>query len=82
MGLKQKRVGKASLGRYHLDSKRITLLNALIMRRAKGIAGISAPLDTSSCNIKAPSTTDFFIETFKKIKRFFTPDYPDMPVFA
>ena len=82
MGLKQKRVGRASLGLYHLDSERITLLNALIMRRAKGIAGISAPLDTSSCNIKAPSTTDFFIETFKKIKQFFTPDYPDMPVFA
>jgi len=32
MGLKQKRVGKAALGLYHLDVKRINLLNALIMR--------------------------------------------------
>jgi hypothetical protein len=79
MGLKQKRVGKAALGVYHLDVERITLLNALIMRRAKGLSGVSALLDTSSCSIKEPSTTEFFIETFKKIKRFFT---LDIPVFA
>ncbi|CZP46096.1 plasmid replication protein, CyRepA1 family [Legionella pneumophila] len=82
MGLKQKRVGKAALGLYHLDVERINLLNALIMRRAKGLAGISAPLDTSHCHLKEPSTTEFFIETFKKIKRFFTLDNPDIPVFA
>lgn len=82
MGLKQKRVGKAALGLYHLDVERINLLNALIMRRAKGLAGISAPLDTSNCRLKEPSTTEFFIETFKKIKRFFTLDNPDIPVFA
>ncbi len=82
MGLKQKRVGKAELGFYHLDVERINLLNALIMRRAKGLAGVSAPLDTSYCRLKEPSTTEFFIETFKKIKRFFTLDNPDIPVFA
>lgn len=82
MGLKQKRVGKAEHGLYHLDIERINLLNALIMRRAKGLAGISAPLDTSNCRLKEPSTTEFFIETFKKIKRFFTLDNPDIPVFA
>jgi len=82
MGLKQKRVGKAELGFYHLDVERINLLNALIMRRAKGLAGVSAPLDTSYCRLKEPSTTEFFIETFKKIKRFFTLDKPDIPVFA
>jgi hypothetical protein len=82
MGLKQKRVGKAEHGLYHLDVERINLLNALIMRRAKGLAGISAPLDTSNCRLKEPSTTEFFIETFKKIKRFFTLDNPDIPVFA
>ncbi|CEG59203.1 plasmid replication protein, CyRepA1 family [Legionella fallonii] len=82
MGLKQKRVGKAEHGFYHLDIERINLLNALIMRRAKGLAGISAPLDTSNCRLKEPSTTEFFIETFKKIKRFFTLDNPDIPEFA
>lgn len=82
MGLKQKRVGKAEHGLYHLDIERINLLNALIMRRAKGLAGISAPLDTSNCRLKEPSTTEFFIETFKKIKRFFTLDNPDIPVVA
>ncbi|WP_193786661.1 hypothetical protein, partial [Legionella drozanskii] len=61
---------------------RINLLNALIMRRAKGLAGVSAPLDTSSCSIKEPSTTEFFIETFRKIKRFFTQERPDIPVYA
>lgn len=82
MGLKQKRVGKAEHGLYHLDIERINLLNALIMRRAKGLAGVSAPLDTSNCRLKEPSTTEFFIETFKKIKRFFTLDNSDIPVFA
>ncbi|KTD71611.1 5' DNA primase TraC [Legionella steelei] len=82
MGLKQKRVGKAEHGLYHLDIERINLLNALIMRRAKGLAGVSAPLDTSYCRLKEPSTTEFFIETFKKIKRFFTLDNSDIPVFA
>jgi len=82
LGLKQKRVGRAALGIYHLDVERINLLNALIMRRAKGLAGVSMPLDTSSCAVKKPSTTDFFIETFKKIKRFFTLGSPDIPAFA
>ncbi len=82
MGLKQKRVGRAELGIYHLDSKRINLLNALIVRRAKGAAGISAPLDTSSCTTKEPSTTEFFIETFKKIKRFFTQKGTSIPAFT
>lgn len=57
-------------------------LNALIMRRAKGAAGISAPLDTSSCTTKEPSTTEFFIETFKKIKRFFTQKSTPIPEFT
>lgn len=82
MGLKQKRVGRAELGLYHLDAPRINLLNALIVRRAKGLAGVSAPLDTSSCSMKEPSTTEFFIETFRKIKKFFTRDCPDIPAFA
>jgi hypothetical protein len=82
MGLKQKRVGRAELGIYHLDIKRINLLNALIVRRAKGAAGISAPLDTSSCTTKEPSTTKFFIETFKKIKRFFTQKSTPIPAFT
>ncbi len=82
MGLKQKRVGRAALGLYHLDAPRINLLNALIMRRAKGVAGVSAPLDTSSCSIKEASTTEFFVETFRKIKQFFTKNSPDIPVFA
>jgi hypothetical protein len=72
MGLKQKRVGRAESGLYHLDIERITLLNALILRRAKGAAGITTPLDTSSCASKKTSTTDFFIEAFHSIKRFFT----------
>lgn len=82
MGLKQKRVGRAELGMYHLDIERVNLLNALIVRRTKGLSGVSTPLDTSSCTIKEPSTTKFFIETFKKIKRFFTQDGSDIPVFA
>ena len=82
MGLKQKRVGRSELGLYHLDVERINLLNALIVRRRKGFAGVSTPLDTSSCTVKEPSTTEFFIETFKKIKRFFTLDNPPLPAFA
>ena len=82
MGLKQKRTRRAELGLYHLDNERINLLNALIMRRAKGLAGISAPLDTSSCRIKEPSPTEFFIEAFKKIKQFFSLDCPNTPVFV
>jgi hypothetical protein len=80
MGLKQKRVGRAQLGVYHLDVERIHLLNALIVRRKSGIAGLSIPLDTSSCSIKAPSTAEFFIETFKKIKQFFTLNTNDCPM--
>lgn len=82
MGLKQKRVGRSELGLYHLDVERINLLNSLMVRRAKGLAGVSTPLDTSSCTVKEPSTTEFFIETFKKIKRFFTRDCPDIPAYA
>ena len=82
MGLKQKRVGRAELGLYHLDVERVSLLNALIMRRAKGLAGVSAPLDTSSCAIKEPTTAEFFIETFKKIKRFFTLEHSGSPTLA
>lgn len=82
MGLKQKRVGRAQLGVYHLDVERIHLLNALIVRRKSGVAGLSIPLDTSSCSIKAPSTAEFFIETFKKIKQFFTLNTNDCPMLA
>ncbi|MBA2649394.1 MAG: hypothetical protein H0U75_07330 [Legionella sp.] len=82
MGLKQKRVGRSQMGLYHLEAPRINLLNALILRRAKGLAGVTTPLDTSSCKIKEPSTTEFFIETFKKIKRFFTQDTTKIPAFA
>ena len=82
MGLKQKRVGRAQLGVYHLDVERTRLLNALILRRKNGVAGLSVPLDTSSCAIKEPTTAEFFIETFKKIKRFFTLEHSGNPAFA
>ena len=65
-----------------LDVERTRLLNALILRRKNGVAGLSTPLDTSFCAIKEPTTAEFFIETFKKIKRFFTQDCPDTPTFA
>ena len=82
LGLKQKRVGRSERGLYHLDVERIHLLNALILRRDKGIAGVSTPLDTSSCALKEPSTTEFFIETFRNIKEFFSLKPLDNPAFV
>ena len=77
MGLKQKRVGRTEHGMYQLDRARLDFLNALIARRANGVAGLYTPLDTASCRLKEPSTTEFFVNAFKKIKRFFTPDVVD-----
>ncbi|MDA0698192.1 MAG: hypothetical protein O2793_17585, partial [Proteobacteria bacterium] len=72
----------AECGVYHLDGERINLLNALIGRREKGFAGACVPLDTSSCSTKKPSTTEFFIESFRKIKRFLTTPGVDIPLLA
>jgi hypothetical protein len=72
LGLKQKRVGRAERGLYHLDIARVQLLNALVMRRRKGIAGVGMPLDVSSCAPKKASSLEFFGDVFRKIKGFFT----------
>ena len=82
MGLKQKRVGRASEGVYHLDPERNQLLNALLMRRKAGLAGLSAPLDTSSIAVKKETSVAFFIDCFKKIKDFFTPQLCNPPLLA
>lgn len=82
LGLKQKRVGRSELGIYQLEPSRVKLLNALIMRRKKGCAGISMPLDTSSCAIKELTNTDFFVATFRKIKEFILPKRFCEPVFS
>lgn len=72
LGLKQKRVGRAEDGIYHLDGNRTQLLNALLARRQSGMAGISTPLDTSSVNPKKETSVDFFVDCFRKVKNFFT----------
>jgi hypothetical protein len=72
LGLKQKRVGRADEGVYHLDVNRTQLLNALVLRRKGGLTSVTTPLDTSSVNAKKETTTAFFVECFTKIKNFFT----------
>lgn len=72
LGLKQKRVGRAEDGIYHLDSTRTQLLNALLARRQSGIAGISVPLDTSSITVRKETCSTFFVDCFRKVKQFFT----------
>lgn len=81
LGLKQKRVGKAGEGSYHLDSERIDLLNGLLLRRKAGMTGVTLPLNTSSVTVKKETPIDFFVDCFKKIKAFFTfyPDYMPLP---
>lgn len=72
LGLKQKRVGRAEEGIYHLDANRLSLLNSLITRRKPQATGLNTPLDTSSVKVKEPAPIAFFVECFQKIKRFFT----------
>jgi hypothetical protein len=51
--------------------------------RDAGIAGVSAPLDTSSVAVKKESpSVEFFVDCFRKIKRFFTEPNPPEPLFA
>ncbi len=72
LGLKQKRVGRAEEGVYHLDVNRTQLLNALLLRRKGGLTHLTTPLDTSSVKPRHETTTAFFVECFTKIKQFFT----------
>ena len=53
MGIKQKRVERASKGLYHIDMDRINLLNALITRRRAGIAGRAMQLIIPDSQLKA-----------------------------
>jgi phage/plasmid primase-like uncharacterized protein len=80
LGLKQKRVGRAELGIYHLDGERIRLLNALLLRRKKGIASIGVPLDTSSVRVKKETPLTFFIDCFNKVKQVFTLTDTSLPL--
>lgn len=82
LGLKQKRVGRAEEGVYHLDVERTQLLNALIHRRQSGMAATATPLDTSSIAVKEANPVSFFVDSFNKIKRFFTLNQPLTPAFT
>ena len=81
LGLKQKRVGRAELGVYQVNSERIRLLNALLLRREKGLSSLAIPLDTSSVKVKKETPLAFFIACFNKVKGFFgdTTASPPLP---
>jgi len=72
MGLKQKRVGRADKGVYHVDCERTELLNALLTRRNSQIAGQSIPLDAASFTKENKSGLERFIESITKIKALFS----------
>jgi len=82
LGLKQKRVGRAEEGVYHLDGERTRLLNALLHRRLTGHASTSLPLDTSSLAVKESAPLSFFIDCFKAIKRLLAPDESLIPAYG
>lgn len=82
LGLKQKRVGRAELGMYHLDEDRLALLNALLMRRNKGLASLGIPLDTSSVRVKKETPVAFFVNCFNKVKAFLTQPSASPPLIA
>lgn len=82
LGLKQKRVGRAELGLYQVDSERARLLNALLLRREKGLSSLSIPLDTSSVTVKKEKPLAFFIACFKKVKGFIDNTFTSPPLPA
>ena len=73
LGLKQKRVGRATKGTYHVDEGRIQLLNNIIIKRRAGLMGASIPLDTQSIVIKKFAPLDKLTLYLQSIKRFFSP---------
>lgn len=82
LGLKQKRVGRAELGVYQVNSERIHLLNALLLRREKGLASLAIPLDTSSVKVRKETPMAFFVTCFNKVKSFFSESSNSPPLPA
>lgn len=73
VGLKQKRVGRAEKGLYHLDSERIELMNALTIRRRSTSMSAGIPLDAASKLPKKQSCMHSLREGLAKIKAFLAP---------
>ena len=71
LGLKQKRVGRAEDGVYHLDLERIQLLNNIIYRRKIGTMGANIPIDTSKLPEKRVIKPELISKCLQKIKTFF-----------
>ena len=71
LGLKQKRVGRAEDGVYHLDLERIQLLNNIIYRRKIGTMGAHIPIDTSKLPEKRVIKPELISKCLQKIKTFF-----------
>ena len=71
LGLKQKRVGRAEEGVYHLDLERITLLNNILYRRKIGLMGSHIPIDTSKLPEKRVVKPELIAKCLRKIKGFF-----------
>jgi len=81
LGLKQRRVGRASMAEYHLDIRRTELLNSLVLRRSEGLAGVTIPLDTSNCPVKRTLPLEIFGECLRKLKDFFSFE-SQVPIFT
>jgi len=71
LGLKQKRVGRAGDGVYHLDAERILLLNNIIYRRKMGTMGSHMPMNTSKLPEKRIVKPELVSKCLQKIKAFF-----------
>ena len=71
LGLKQKRVGRAEEGVYHLDIERIQLLNNILYRRKVGLMGSHIPIDTSKLPEKRVVKPELISKCLQKIKGFF-----------
>ena len=71
LGLKQKRVGRAEEGVYHLDIERIQLLNNILYRRKVGLMGSHIPIDTSKLPEKRVVKPELISKCLQKIKEFF-----------
>lgn len=71
VGLKQRRVGKAEKGVYQLDSSRVSLVNALLIKRAGGqVSGhviASASANKKSAKASSKFNLDYIIN---KVKQF------------
>jgi len=69
VGLKQRRVGKAEKGVYQIDCNRVSLVNALLIKRAGGqVSGhVIASANKKSAKASSKFNLDYIIN---KVKQF------------